>query len=606
GDFYIQFENFNCSIGENQIFIADSDSGDDKKTTVYTAYEFNITPSQGGIMQSVSFSGAGFSLDQDITITLDHNCNFYNGGPIGRTKDFGYIVQGNGTWQTDEQTILCTNLDANIFSFGVNNADGYQIYAKYETRGFGINKDAGLPNSIITLTGSGYVESDTLYWKTEGCSQDTYVPLQTTISDDGTWQKDIMLTNCSLDNDYSRIYVATSELGDNSFYRDYRIYGVAISPSTGSENNTVTLSGQNYYNYGYIYYKAPTCGVNEYISLDVEADQSGEWTKNVQLQNCVIGENIVYISVTRDGFREVSVVYNASRKIPNALSNVTANIDGENNQKAKVTFVAATTGSTPQFYDIIAANQFGAEKKFENLAAGKGGSNCHIGGTCEYVINLGIDGKYTFKARAKNSAGTSAWTNSASALVLELKKVKTNNQFKDISSYPAKDSIIWVYQYGITTGTDSTHYSPKANVTRGQMAKFLWALAGSPKVDPKAKNPFKDIGSYPVKDQIIWLYNAGITAGTDATHFSPTASVTRGQMAAFLYNLSGKPAISKSWKNPFKDINSYPAKDQIVWLYNAKITTGTDATHFSPKNTVTRGQMAKFLKSFAVTGQYIN
>ena len=45
---------------------------------------------------------------------------------------------------------------------------------------------------------------------------------------------------------------------------------------------------------------------------------------------------------------------------------------------------------------------------------------------------------------------------------------------------------------------------------------------------------FSDIAGNTFYSDIIWLRNTGITLGCDDTHFCPVASVTRGQMAAFL------------------------------------------------------------------------
>lgn len=58
------------------------------------------------------------------------------------------------------------------------------------------------------------------------------------------------------------------------------------------------------------------------------------------------------------------------------------------------------------------------------------------------------------------------------------------------------------------------------------------------------KHPFTDVktGSY-YADAVQWAWENGITAGTDATHFSPDKPVTRGEMVVFLqrlYELLGK------------------------------------------------------------------
>lgn len=53
--------------------------------------------------------------------------------------------------------------------------------------------------------------------------------------------------------------------------------------------------------------------------------------------------------------------------------------------------------------------------------------------------------------------------------------------------------------------------------------------------------PFEDVPSdaYYAK-AVAWAVSQGITAGTDATHFSPDASCTRAQIVTFLYLALGQ------------------------------------------------------------------
>lgn len=87
---------------------------------------------------------------------------------------------------------------------------------------------------------------------------------------------------------------------------------------------------------------------------------------------------------------------------------------------------------------------------------------------------------------------------------------------------------------GITTGTSATTFSPHDHVTRGQIAAFLWRAFGQPQVDLAL--PFVDVadGAY-YADAVAWMVANGITTGTSATTFSPHDTVTRAQMAAFLF-----------------------------------------------------------------------
>lgn len=115
------------------------------------------------------------------------------------------------------------------------------------------------------------------------------------------------------------------------------------------------------------------------------------------------------------------------------------------------------------------------------------------------------------------------------------------SDFSDVarSQYYA-EPIDWLYQQGITTGTSSSTFSPDDIVTRGQMATFLWRMEGR-QAAPQAT--FSDVnrGTY-YAPAIDWLFERGITTGTSPTTFSPNQQVTRAQMATFLWRLAGSPA----------------------------------------------------------------
>ena len=155
------------------------------------------------------------------------------------------------------------------------------------------------------------------------------------------------------------------------------------------------------------------------------------------------------------------------------------------------------------------------------------------------------------------------------------------------------DAVQWAVANGITNGTDATHFSPNAGCTRAQVVTFLWRAAGSP--DVSAKVNFVDVSESSVYYKAIkWAVANGITKGTDATHFSPNATCTRGQVATFMYRAAGEPAVSGS--GSFSDVasGSY-CYNAVQWAVANGITKGTDATHFSPNATCTRGQVVTFL-----------
>ena len=169
-----------------------------------------------------------------------------------------------------------------------------------------------------------------------------------------------------------------------------------------------------------------------------------------------------------------------------------------------------------------------------------------------------------------------------------------NMSFTDVAagSY-CYDAVQWAVANGITNGTDATHFSPNAGCTRGQVVTFLWRAAGEPTVGGNVG--FVDVapGSY-CYEAVKWAVANGITNGTDATHFSPNAACTRGQVVTFMYRAAGEPTVGGS--NGFVDVaaGSY-CYNAVQWAVANGITKGTDATHFSPSATCTRGQVVTFL-----------
>ena len=82
--------------------------------------------------------------------------------------------------------------------------------------------------------------------------------------------------------------------------------------------------------------------------------------------------------------------------------------------------------------------------------------------------------------------------------------------------------------------------SPASFLTRGEALDRIWREEGSP--DPgNGDVPFTDLGDSPYRDAVTWALENGVTNGISETLFAPEASVTRTQIAAFLYRLAKEP-----------------------------------------------------------------
>ena len=166
--------------------------------------------------------------------------------------------------------------------------------------------------------------------------------------------------------------------------------------------------------------------------------------------------------------------------------------------------------------------------------------------------------------------------------------------FRDVSASDYYyDAVKWAAEQGITTGTSADLFSPSAPCTRAQMVTFLWRAAGSPSVGGTLT--FTDVSEDAYYAPAVrWAASVGVTSGTSADRFSPDDPCTRGQMAAFLYRWQQSPAASGS--NPFADVvdgDYYYAA--VLWAYQKGVTQGVSASAFAPSAPCTRGQMAMFL-----------
>ncbi|MCR5040973.1 MAG: S-layer homology domain-containing protein [Clostridia bacterium] len=171
------------------------------------------------------------------------------------------------------------------------------------------------------------------------------------------------------------------------------------------------------------------------------------------------------------------------------------------------------------------------------------------------------------------------------------------NPFKDVKKGAYYyDPVLWAVNCDpqITNGTSKTTFSPGATCTRGQVVTFLWRAAGCPE-PTTTKNPFRDVpkNAY-YYNAVLWAVEQGITNGTSKTTFSPESPCTRAHVVTFLYRSESAPKVTA--KNPFSDVaKGQYYYDAVLWAVKNNVTNGTDATHFSPGNPCTRGQIVTFL-----------
>jgi CSLREA domain-containing protein len=171
----------------------------------------------------------------------------------------------------------------------------------------------------------------------------------------------------------------------------------------------------------------------------------------------------------------------------------------------------------------------------------------------------------------------------------------TNSPFTDIATSGFEDEIEWLYANGITAGCSATRYCPKGTVTREQMASFLARMFRLP---PTGTDFFTDDETSTHEGNINRLAAAGITTGCSPTTFCPKAEVTRAQMASFIARAADLTV--GGGRDYFDDDDASTHEANIDRIAAAGITTGCGSFKYCPSSSVTREQMAAFLRRILV------
>ena len=170
--------------------------------------------------------------------------------------------------------------------------------------------------------------------------------------------------------------------------------------------------------------------------------------------------------------------------------------------------------------------------------------------------------------------------------------------FEDMPEYGTIEhtAIDWAYTHTpqITLGTDATHFSPDATLERYQLAYFLWRVAGCPE-PTTTEDPFVDCQGKGYEKPVLWMVENGYTVGTDATHYDPHGTLTIEQVLTFVWRYMGKPEPTTT-ENPYSDLtpDNYSYKPAL-WCYENGIYTGKEDGTMGRKDPCTRVQTVVIL-----------
>ena len=163
------------------------------------------------------------------------------------------------------------------------------------------------------------------------------------------------------------------------------------------------------------------------------------------------------------------------------------------------------------------------------------------------------------------------------------------------------NAVKYVYDNKIMSGTSATTFQPTANTTREMMVTIVYNTAGKPATNYNGK--FKDVpnGKW-FSTAVSWAVNNGITSGKSANSFGVGESVTREQVAVFLYNFAkfqGKDVSAQADLGKFADAGNVSswAKTAMSWANAKGIINGSNG-RLNPKGNATRAEIAQMIMGY--------
>lgn len=161
--------------------------------------------------------------------------------------------------------------------------------------------------------------------------------------------------------------------------------------------------------------------------------------------------------------------------------------------------------------------------------------------------------------------------------------------------------VMYVRDNELFYDINGTTFRPQENTNRATIVYALWKAAGAPSAKGTAN--FRDLSEDWYKDAVNWAAENDIVKGYGDGRFGPSDSVTREQIAVFMYRFASYMgrSVSESAK-----LTEYTDKDKISswaltemqWANAVGLIKGRSTTTLNPLGTATRAEMAAIVMRF--------
>ena len=174
--------------------------------------------------------------------------------------------------------------------------------------------------------------------------------------------------------------------------------------------------------------------------------------------------------------------------------------------------------------------------------------------------------------------------------------------FKDVPENSwFSDSVMYVFEKGMMKGMSEDTFEPQTATSRAMVVTILHRLEGSPEA---SQSGFEDIPAGKWYEMpVCWAASSEIVKGMDEKHFGPDLDVTREQIATFLYRYASFNEYDTSVTGDVSgfhdkdEIHAY-AQDSITWAVGEGLIAGRGNDQLAPLAKATRAEIATILMRF--------
>ena len=164
------------------------------------------------------------------------------------------------------------------------------------------------------------------------------------------------------------------------------------------------------------------------------------------------------------------------------------------------------------------------------------------------------------------------------------------------------NDVMYVYSKGIMSGTGEKTFEPNTTTNRAMFVAVAWRLEHMPVPENEASFTDVEKGTW-YTDAAAWAYENGIASGFGDGTFGPNESITREQLAVFLYKYAQYKGYDLTITGNIdsfidKDSVSPWAKDAVLWAVQNGFIAGKDGNKLDPKGFATRAEFAAIIHRF--------